>query len=57
MSFISRDIVVGIAALIAFPMAINLPAVLAGDGSPDRGLPLFERGESGPVHARADLPR
>ena len=57
MSVISRDIIVGIAALIAFPMAINLPAVLAGDGSPDRSLPLFERGETGPVHARVHLPR
>ena len=57
MSVISRDIIVGIAALIAFPMAINLPAVLAGDGSPDRRLPLFERGGTGPVHARVHLPR
>jgi hypothetical protein len=55
MSVISRDIVVGIAALFAFPAAINLPAVLAGDGSPQQGPPLFERGA--PVHARADLPR
>jgi hypothetical protein len=60
MSVTTHDLAVGIAALIAFPLAINLPAVLASDGSPDRGLPRLEHGEGAPVHpARftAHLPR
>ena len=39
-----RDIAVAIAALVAFPLVVNLPAQLASDGSPRHSSPLFDRG-------------
>ena len=50
MSVTTHDLTVGIAALVAFPLALNIPAALAGDGSPDRGLPQLERGEDAQTH-------
>ncbi len=50
MSVTTQDLTVGIAALVAFPLALNIPAALAGDGSPDPGLPQLERGQGGPTH-------
>lgn len=44
MSVTTRDIAAGVAALVAFPLAINLPAALAADGSPHPAVPLFDRG-------------
>ena len=60
MSITTQDLTVGIAALIAFPLAINLPAALATHEPPDRRLSQLERGHDAPVHpARftAHLPR
>ena len=49
MSVTTHDLAVGITALFAFPLALTIPAALATDGSPDPGLPLFERGQDDPV--------
>ena len=38
-----RDVVLGAAFLQAFPVAVNLTAVLSEDGVPDRTVPLVER--------------
>ena len=50
MSVTTRDIAVGIAALVAFPLALDLPAPLAADGAPHHSLPLFDRGMVHDVH-------
>ena len=49
MSVTTHDVVVGVASLIAFPLALNIPAALASDDSSDGG--------AHPARVAAHVPR
>jgi hypothetical protein len=40
----ARDVVLAVAFLVAFPLAVNLTGALSSDGIPDRTVPFVERG-------------
>lgn len=42
-SLTARDVVLTATFLLAFPLAVNVTAVLAEDGIPDRRVPLLDR--------------
>ena len=41
----ARDLVLGTAALLAFPLAVNLTALASSGDGRELGDPLFHRGE------------
>ena len=44
MSVTARDVVLGAAALLAFPLAVNVTALASSGDGRELGDPLFQRG-------------
>jgi hypothetical protein len=43
-TFQARDVVLAVAFLVAFPLAVNVTGALSSDGIPDRTVPVVDRG-------------
>jgi len=46
MSVTTRDVVIWTAAMLAFPLAVNITSIAASDGAPDRDPRSFDPGAS-----------